>query len=97
MTLNLRTKCCDSNKCPKETLRAHDGRPLPGLAVCGLSRSKVSHLQIGRQIFRDIHISGFGFPLLHPAGHRGNEDFVSHFLKIQTELEIFFRCWGSRN
>lgn len=48
----------------------------------------MSHLQIGRQIFRDIHISGFGFPLLHSAGHRGNEDFVSHFLKIQTELEI---------
>ena len=53
----------------------------------------MSHLQIGRQIFRDIHISGFGFPLLHSAGHRANEDFVSHFLEeIQTELEIFV-CW----
>ena len=82
MTLKLRTKCCDSNKSSKQTLRAPGGWPLPGLAVCGLSRSKVSHLQIGRQIFRDIHISGFGFPLLHSAGHRRNEDFVSHFLEI---------------
>ena len=37
------------------------------------------------------HISGFGFPLLHPAGYRANGDFVSHFLKIQTKFKISFQ------